>query len=378
MSDSDENAGSSGIPAWQRQQQNTDAEPQMETETMSQEAQDGASTEDRLDIARRFLQDEKIKDEPRQKKEEFLQTKGYTSSEIEDLLTSDPAQDVAQTVPAPAEAIIATPTPTPTPITEPQPTSENIISLRKADSPPVVTYPEFLTKPTRPPPLITANGVFNTLYAFAGLSTLVYGTSKYVVAPMVENLTEARAELHSSTATKLSALISKLEETVSEIPVTKSADSKNDDDAASASEIDDPTEMFHRDIGTQTSFPSTPRVGTDGISGFGLGGADDKNATVGERHTRKLTDMGSIARQLSETCVSEAEDLADLKASMDRLKDDLVQLAYPPPKDYTSGLHGYGARSNEPDDEIKKAKDNIRRVKGVLLSTRNFPATVAR
>lgn len=27
----------------------------------------------------------------------------------------------------------------------------------------------------------------------------------------------------------------------------------------------------------------------------------------------------------------------------------------------------------EPDDEVKKVKENIRRLKGVFLSTRNFP-----
>ena len=46
-----------------------------------------------------------------------------------------------------------------------------------------MTYPEFLTKPTRPPPLVTRDGIFNTLYAFAGLSTALYGVSKFIVAP---------------------------------------------------------------------------------------------------------------------------------------------------------------------------------------------------
>jgi hypothetical protein len=55
-------------------------------------------------------------------------------------------------------------------------------------------------------------------------------------------------------------------------------------------------------------------------------------------------------------------------------KDELDELSYSV-NDFvgSSSLYGYG-RSSEPDDEIKKAKENIRRVKGVLLSARSFPA----
>lgn len=362
MSDSDDSR--SGIPAWQREQQSSDAEPQL-PESASQDVADDAS-EDKLDVARRFLQDDEIKDEPREKKEEFLRTKGLTSSEIVQLLDNEPAPEaqLAQTAkPQPAES-----TPAQAVVPQPQPPQQDEISLPRNDTAPVVTYPEFLTKPTRPPPLVTANAIVNTLCAFAGLSTLIYGTSKFVVAPMVETQTEARAELHATTAEKLSALVSKLESTVSEIPKKSAADAQQQQDESS--DVDDPTELFHRDIGTQTSFPSTPRPDATDFS------TAAESKTPGERHHVQLSKMRLHAQQLRDTCVSEAEDLAHAKSEMDLLKDDLVQLAYPSPREYTSGLYGYGSRSNEPDDEIKKAKDNIRRVKGVLLSTRNFPASV--
>ncbi|KAF9878537.1 peroxin 14 17 [Colletotrichum karsti] len=374
MSDSDDSNSSSGIPAWQREQQQ-DSEPKLDAEPASQETTEETPAEEKLDIARRFLQDDEIKNEPREKKEEFLTSKGLTSTEIEELLGSNsaapPAQDTAESEPVPAEpATVPTPGPHSTTPQEPQPTTE--ISLPRNDNPPVVTYPEFLTKPTRPPPLITANGIFNTLYVFAGISTLVYGTSKFLVAPMVENLNEARTELHDATSQKLSAIIEKLESTVSEIPPptkTAAAETQKDD---VASEIDDPSEMFHRDIGTQTSNPPTPGPWgtTAGGSGASLSGAKGSSTTAGA----KLSNISGHAKTLRDGCVAEAEDLAHLKSEMDLLKDDLMQMAYPAPKDFTGGLYGY--RSNEPDDEIKKAKDNIRRVKGVLLSTRNFPTTV--
>ncbi|GKT51893.1 uncharacterized protein ColSpa_12074 [Colletotrichum spaethianum] len=376
MSDSDDNKSTSGIPAWQRNQK-TDAELEPQPQQPSQDTEENkTASEDSLEVARKFLQDDEIKDAPREAKEAFLKTKGISSEDIEQLLgssASEPIQETIHTEQVPASSTRVTTT-APEPQTTPTPPPNTEVSIpRQTDQPPVVTYPEFLTKPTRPPPLITANGIFNTLYAFAGLSTLLYGTSKYLVAPMVENLTEARCDLHDTTSKNLAKIIEKLESTVSEVPAAKTSTANAEaykDDASSVS-ADDPTEMFHRDIGTQTSIPSTPKFGEPG---FGTT-TEDKNKSVSERQADKLARLHSSADLLKSTVVSDAEDLADLKSRMDVLKDDLVQLAYPSPQDYGSySLYG-GPRKNEPEDEIKKARDNIRRVKGVLLSTRNFPAS---
>ncbi|KAJ0161119.1 hypothetical protein CTA2_6754 [Colletotrichum tanaceti] len=381
MSDSDDNTSTPGIPAWQRNQK-TDAELEPQPEQPSQDAkQDEPASEDNLEVARKFLQDGEIRDEPREAKEAFLKTKGISSEDIEQLLgssASEPTLETNQTEQQAPESSTQVMTTTSEPQTTPTPPPNTEVSIpRQTDQPPVVTYPEFLTKPTRPPPLITANGIFNTLYAFAGLSTFLYGTSKYLLAPMVENLTEARCDLHSTTSNNLAKIIEKLEGTVSEVPAAAAKVSATNaevykDDASSVS-ADDPTEMFHRDIGTQTSIPSTPRFGEPGFGTTAT--AEDKNKSASERHADKLTRLKSSADLLRTTVVSDAEDLADLKSKMDVLKDDLVQLAYPSPQDYGSySIYG-GPRKNEPEDEIKKARDNIRRVKGVLLSTRNFPAS---
>ncbi|KAL0782625.1 hypothetical protein CaCOL14_000531 [Colletotrichum acutatum] len=354
MSDSDDSGSTPGIPSWQRDQKK---EPELEPETTtSQDAKqdDVPSREDSLEVARKFLQDDEIKDAPREAKESFLKTKGISPEDIEQLLgssASKPAQE------------------------------QNEISFpRQTDQPPVITYPEFLTKPTRPPPLVTVNGILNTLYAFAGISTLLYGTSKYLVQPMVENLIEARYDLHETTSQNLAKIIEKLEGTVSEIPAPKKSAAAEgagaykdaaDDDASSA---DDPTEMFHRDIGTQTSIPSTPSLTTWGEN---KNSSSDKEKSATDRQADKLTWFKNQAAWLKTTVAADADDVADLKSKMDVLKDDLVQLAYPSPSDYAGSsysLYG-GPRKNEPEDEIKKARDNIRRVKGVLLSTRNFPAS---
>lgn len=62
---------------------------------------------------------------------------------------------------------------------------------------------------------------------------------------------------------------------------------------------------------------------------------------------------------------------------VDVFRDDLDALTYKVP----AGLELYGtsaSRKNEPEDETKKVRDSIRRIKGMLLTTRSFPANTLR
>lgn len=83
MSDSDENLA---IPSWQRKTapDNTDA-------VSSSETASNPTADDQLDVARRFLQDEAVKNEPREKKDEFLKEKGIGEDDIQKLLAELPA-----------------------------------------------------------------------------------------------------------------------------------------------------------------------------------------------------------------------------------------------------------------------------------------------
>jgi hypothetical protein len=223
---------------------------------------------------------------------------------------------------------------------------------------------------------MTVNGFLNTLYAFGGLSALVYGTSRYVVQPMVDSLTEARIQLHDTTNDNLAKLIQKLESTVSEIPVTASkpvahADVGEGDDASS---YDDPTELFHRDIGVQTSLPPSPRFGMTPTS-------PQDELAASEMQARRLTELVRRVKKVADGFVSQGENYESIKTNMDLFRDELDQLMFPQTTDFIGGYSLYGGsgsrNSNEPDDEMKKAKENIRRVKGLLLSTRNFPTSRA-
>lgn len=96
----------------------------------------------------------------------------------------------------------------------------------------------------------------------------------------------------------------------------------------------------------------------------------------------------SSLEPLNDSFRTQSTDFHDISTLIDVFRDDLqgmVQGGKPPYSFYgrsgaVSAVNGYSYQMNsykEPEDEIKKAKDGIRRVKGVLLSTRNFPASTA-
>lgn len=368
MGEQDKEEGGS-IPSWQQ--------------AASTAGDSGTTT---LDQARKFLQDESVRESSREKKVEFLKSKGLGEADINTLLDETDSS---------AAAAASTTTNTTTAGTqqatkaEPraEPTHDTAMAFSnpdiKTDQPPIITYPEFLTKPAKPPPLITASGLLNSLGIVAGLSTFVYGATKYLVSPMVDSLTEARVDFHENANKNLAQLVEKLEHAVSEIPESyhtagkragahipagEYTDAAEDDDASS---YDDPTELFHRDVGVQTSPPPTP----GGLS-YPTTTASSKHssAVTAQQHADKLGRLITSIRDLSTDLASQADGFGEAKSVLEDFGRDLHTLTYPPESFGVGSGYLYGAARSEPEDEIKKVKNNIRSVKGVLLSTRSFAA----
>ncbi|KAK1830751.1 putative peroxin 14 17 protein [Podospora conica] len=338
-------------PAWQ-----TTAPPTATDET----EQSKTAPTSTLEQARKFLRDPAVQEHSAEQKTEFLKTKGVSDADIE-IILREAAQEAQPEPPQPPTQQTQASASNPVPI---EPRSEPAKPLPaaaepKEDRPPIVTYPEFLTKPVRPPPLMTVNGFLNTLYGFAGLSTLVYGTSKFVLEPMVQSLTDARVELHDAAKTDLSKLIEKLEAVVSEIPAAPKKEVERDDDDDKSS-YDDPTELFHRDVGVQTSLPSTPAEP-----------AAPAAETAGEKQARQLEKLVASAKEVNDGMAGETESFEEVKKDMEKFTQYIQELTYP---NLSLGGAMFGG-SREPDDEIKKAKENVRRIKGVMLTTRSFPGS---
>lgn len=348
MGDSDEKNTEPAAPAWQTAS-TADSKPQTPSDITT------------LDQARKFLEDEEVRSSSREKKVEFLKSKGLVEADITTLLDGTEAESTKAVSQPPGEPNNAgAPTFTSTDAQQFETRSEHA---------PIITYPEFLTKPTKPPPLITATGLFNSLGIVAGVSTLVYGATKYIVGPMVDSLIEARIDFHENTNKNLSTLVEKLEQTVSEIPTipTKKTLLDADDDDSS---YDDPHELYHRDIGVQTSPPTTPGDfwGSEALA------TSMEKPNAAKEQAAKLASLVLSIRSLTEDFTAQAEDYGETKTVLNMFNENLNSLAYPPESFGMGSAYLYGP-SKEPDDEIKKAKDNIKRMKGVLLSTSNFPTS---
>ncbi|KAL6794525.1 peroxisomal membrane anchor protein conserved region domain-containing protein [Trichoderma sp. SZMC 28013] len=355
MDDSEGKSSPDGVPKWQLNAPSDDAAAD------ASPSQQNSDT-DKLEVARRFLDDDAVKTAPRDTKVDFLKSKGVEDEDIEHLLggleeapssakDSTPSDESNEKALQVLEKSFA-----PKPPAVPQPPTS---ILAGGDRPPVVTYPEFLTKPQRTPPLITTDGLLNTLYAFGGLSTLLYGASKFAVEPMVEKLTNARIDLHETTANRLDSIVAQLENTVSVVPSYKSSANT----ASEATESEDPSEMFHRDVGTQTSFPSSP-------SSSSPKGKDEAQSKV---QAERLSKLAKSLKGLTDDFKKQSNESQDIKVLLDVFRDDLDNMTY----GHHAELFGNFDKRKKKDseDEIRKVRDNIRRIKGVLLSARTFPTS---
>lgn len=286
----------------------------------------------------------------------------------------------------------------------------------------------------KPPPLITLRSVLYTLYGAAGLGASIYGASEFLVKPMLASLTSARHELALTATEDLKKLNEKLEHNVSRIPphltaraptLPATAATVADDDSDSITS--DPTELFHRDIATQTTpdlINDTDRPSSSSSPSSHLTGAvHGKDVTENEgsdvdplravnNHIQRLTTIRSKVSNLVEIEKDAASSDEVTYNALSQLHRDLDALAYGGGSSSTyttSTLAGYGGFNSSPGvadgsfwnggsssggggggataagggigglrkDEaaaINQFKQEIRGVKGVLLSARNFPS----
>lgn len=417
---SDRSSKPTSIPPWQRQSGSAPSEQSSSSQSpSSDDAPTSASRQDLIDQASKFLEDESIRDASTDRKVSFLESKGLTSDEIQQLLgvSRNPEASSADSTavePNPqetsssssssdrSEATSSSPVTTPTSSSSPtmsQPRSTPATSTTSSnvarDVPPIITYPEFLFQPAKPPPLVTMSRFLYTIYGAAGLGATIYGASEYLVKPMLANLTSARLDLASTAKENLQKLNEKLEQSVSVIPAhltarkNKGTEQGDEDSSDADSIISDPTELFHRDIGTQT----TPDVSTTSRSSSSKDPAEtaaDAPTVAVNKHLTRLESIQSSLKEINEF----EKDSSTLDDSMrTRLTDFhhyLDGLIYAAPS-YNATTAGYGglysgntsSGSDSSSSGVRKAEEDaiasfkaeIRGVKGALLSARNFPAS---
>ncbi|EFX06664.1 peroxisomal membrane anchor [Grosmannia clavigera kw1407] len=344
-----------------------------------------------LERARAFLRDEAVRNESRARKAAFLAAKGFSSAQIDEVL------DELETDPEVKTTTRQVPVSSGQPSTkEPSVTSSSTTS----SSPLIVTYPEFIARPPQPPPLVTPAAFTATLYGSAAAASLIYGTARLVLAPMVGTLADARGQLQATTRDGLTRVVRALEAVVGADVETGKNNNRSGPDggsvdgdghsttasdapnASDASDSPDPiTAAFSRDASVQTS-PSTSRMTSRTTSHTASTALISSSSSIST--STQYAHLASMADQVKRLCDDWAgpdDVLAETQTALDMLRSDVDKLARPSfvfGADAAAGANnrypGYVQTTrNEPDDEIRRAKENIRRVKGALLTTRTFP-----
>lgn len=192
---------------------------------------------------------------------------------------------------------------------------------------------------------------------------------------MIAALTASRHELAGTAQENLDKLIAKLEGMVSETP-QKSFPATHHEESEDEDSDSDPTELFHRDIGIQTSLPSSPSPSRS------TSPAPAPAITATESQASRISRLSSHITDLNDASTSEGQEVSELSTCVGILREYLESLAYVSPSSYTygttttGGLYsgGVNQKNEPPDDEVAKVKAQIRGVKGVLLSAKSFPA----
>jgi hypothetical protein len=307
-----------------------------------------------LEVVRAFLQDPGVKDEPIERKREFLEAKGIAEDTIDQELGVSTATSSTPSITAADFAGFRQ-----------TPQTPRIPPTVQTVAPPIITYPEFLEDARKAPPLITPMRVLNATYLASAIAALAYGASTFLVKPMTASLTVARHDFASHGQSKIDEFNSRLSTLVSKIPEPKSVTeaSENDDVESVAS---DPTELFHRDIGTQTSPAISQPPST--------ASAQPRTKTADEKQNERISVIKSHLDEMLAGVQAGEQPAKDRLEEANKLRHHLDSLMYRVEKTNVF-VGGFGAEQKagtESLDAIEQVKKEIRGVKGVLLSAKRF------
>jgi hypothetical protein len=240
-----------------------------------------------------------------------------------------------------------------------------------AAPPPIITYPEFLVNAHQPPPFITPTRVINTLYAAGSLAAILYGGAKFLVEPMVASLSENRHDFYTHSQSKVDEFNERLSKLVSKVPeISREQDGSRTNDSDDLDSItSDPTELYHRDMGTQTDVvpPSSTRKAA----------SPSDHSADSLASLAKLNSLSSHLNSLLDSATKNATSAQERITSVQNLRNYLDTLCYASSGISTWNTNGHSDKSGangKTEDAVEELKKEIRNVKGVLLSAKRFPS----
>lgn len=398
-------------PSWQtpstlcsaeKSPQETGDKPEQSAETTIAISTDSSTEQQKLlDLVSKFLQDPNVQHASVEKKRSFLTSKGLSEEQADQALnttqntpsTTDsssprPSPQAAPVADIPMPASIPQATQSPQQI-QPQQQQQQLLPQQTNSNPipPIITYPESLLPHTSPPPLITPARLTAFAYAFATLSATIYGTSKYLINPMLSALHDARHDFASHAQSNIDTLNEKLAGVVPIDPGTKSGGADNDNDDNEDDDIDAATALFTQSTGTHTQAQplpdSPPHSATNSMTSTSSTSPSAANPTTTSTSAEnEITTLTKLSTMLS-TTQSDQSDVDntsdDVRKAVRELNDYLLGLAS---SAYTGstyyggssvyGVGGGGKDAEKKNDELANVKKEIRALKGVFVSGKKF------
>lgn len=323
-----------------------------------------------LDMVETLLSEPQIKDAPTEEKRAFLESKEVPVETIDQVLKTPDASPSSSFATSDFVSFRQQQQPM-------QHAAEPQSQPPPASAPPIITYPEFLANAHTPAPLVTSTRVLNATYFAASVASLFYGVSNFLVKPMTANLTEARHEFSTHSKSKIDEFNDRLSKIVSKVPKPTAAAPAipNVEIDETASLASDPTELYHRDMGTQTSPLPSRRSSDSDIADTSPASARTSDST--KYQTDGLEIIKSHLNEILEGVKNQEETNQERQGNLNQLRHELDLMMY---GNVVGGLwdqdQGGGKKEEKRHSEIDNLKKEIRGVKGVLLSARRFPGVV--
>ena len=243
------------------------------------------------------------------------------------------------------------------------------------DIAPIVVYPDFLARAPAPPSLLTPTRLLNAVWAAGGIAAGAYLISRAIFAPMHEAQTERRHDLAAHAHAHLDQLNSRLSTMVSSDPAAHGKAPDTTDDVANSdlgSDADlEPTELFHRNAGTQTTPSLSRRPSIDGRPdvAFDPIAADEARLRSLNKHLVELNGLHY-----------ENSTLEPLHLPLEDVVSKINQAAEAARRPVRSYGASYGdiPLGSRSDDAFENIMMDVRAIKGRLLSTNAFPPASSR
>lgn len=190
---------------------------------------------------------------------------------------------------------------------------------------------------------------------------------------MIARLQESRHDLAHSTLGNLAVLLERLCDTVSQYPSTINSNVRGQDESGREQESlsdSDPTELFHVDVGTQTS-PQLSRRPSD-LSLTVIPPCYPESLALAHEK-----DLKSIHARLSSLLRDfDVDGLTELESTVNGIRDSLEVILSNGDHQKMGGIECEDRKYKiyQESEVFKETKTAIRSIKGLLLNPRNFPS----